>query len=170
MARKAYAFDEQGFRRIQAAVRRVESSPRVGSQRRRQPPVLSGGAGSSSVIQLIPWGFGTGGTVELDWTIPNPESAMAPVLDTITLDWDADAADLQSALAGHNSLDHTTLGDLVAVGGGPWPYSALTVHFIGPFRNHEIALPEIDVSSLTGGAFPQVMAMRQLVNGVTHGL
>lgn len=40
-----YGFDEQGVRRIRAAVRQVLGGPRTGSQRRRQPPVLGGGGG-----------------------------------------------------------------------------------------------------------------------------
>jgi hypothetical protein len=45
----AFGFDEQGVSRIQEAVRRTLGGPAVGSQRRRQPPVLSGG-GSVKVI------------------------------------------------------------------------------------------------------------------------
>lgn len=43
---KVYGFDEAGFRRVQEATRRTLGGPRVGSQRRRQVPVLSGGTGS----------------------------------------------------------------------------------------------------------------------------
>lgn len=48
MADELYGHSEEGFRRLQQAVRQSLGAPRVGSQRRRQPPVLSGGAETSS--------------------------------------------------------------------------------------------------------------------------
>lgn len=42
MAKKVYGFDESGFRRVQAAVRRIEGTPRRGSHRRPQLGVFDG--------------------------------------------------------------------------------------------------------------------------------
>lgn len=39
---RVYGFNEEGFRRVREATNRVLGTPRTGSQRRRQPPVLSG--------------------------------------------------------------------------------------------------------------------------------
>jgi hypothetical protein len=46
----AFGFDEQGVSRIQEAVRRTLGGPAVGSQRRRQPPVLSGGDATIKIL------------------------------------------------------------------------------------------------------------------------
>lgn len=42
MPNKVYGFDEAGYNRVREATRRTLSTPRVGSQRRRQSPVLTG--------------------------------------------------------------------------------------------------------------------------------
>ncbi|MBX3438021.1 MAG: hypothetical protein KF861_11065 [Planctomycetaceae bacterium] len=48
---KVFGFDESGFERVKEATRRVLGTPRVGSQRRRQVPVVGGGG-----ITVIPGG------------------------------------------------------------------------------------------------------------------
>ena len=50
---KIYGFNEDGFRRVVEATRRVLKTPTVGSQRRRQPPVLSGGISTEVVMFVI---------------------------------------------------------------------------------------------------------------------
>lgn len=50
---KIYGFNEDGFRRVVEATRRVLKTPSVGSQRRRQPPVLSGGISTEVVMFVI---------------------------------------------------------------------------------------------------------------------
>jgi hypothetical protein len=41
---KVYGFNEDGYKRVVAAVRSLRSTPRTGARRRRQSPVLSGSA------------------------------------------------------------------------------------------------------------------------------
>lgn len=54
MADKVYGFDETGFRRVQEATRRTLGAPRVGSQRRRQVPVITPKARGTSA-DTAPW-------------------------------------------------------------------------------------------------------------------
>lgn len=47
-----YGFNEDGFRRVKEATRRILGTPSTGTQRRRQPPVLSGGGGTAQLIRF----------------------------------------------------------------------------------------------------------------------
>lgn len=47
-----YGFDEASFKRVQEGIRRIMSTPRVGAQRRRQVPILSGGSGGVEVVRF----------------------------------------------------------------------------------------------------------------------
>ena len=51
MAETVYGFSEEGFRRVRDAVRSHFATSKRGSQRRRQPPILSG-AGTTEVSGL----------------------------------------------------------------------------------------------------------------------
>lgn len=115
-----------------------------------------------TVLQLIPWGFPTAGYADVTLTLPNPNSGFSPATDTLTLPWDCDLETWRDALLAHPAIDGNA--SRIDAEDGAWPASALSVKFVGPFLNRTIALPAIDVSNLTGGAFPTVQAIRLLVN------
>lgn len=74
MAKKrVFGFDEASYRRVVEATRRTLSTPRVGAQRRRQVPVLSGGGGGGS-------GDGDGAA---SWTIAEYDPTTGAILQTL---------------------------------------------------------------------------------------
>src|SRR5690606_6712165 len=119
----------------------------------------SGKSGQTSFTahQLFPWGFPTDGEVTLSYAIPDTEDSGIVKTEDVTIDWDATAADLKSALSSHTSIHDP---DWVVVKDGPWPMTAIWIEFRGPLKSKEIPLPGINVDGLLGGLFPQVQAMR----------
>lgn len=149
---KVYGFDEQGFRRVRDAVRRVLGSPRTGSQRRRQPPIVGDGgcASRNEIWELGVIGTPTGGTFDLSVRVND-------VTETVTINYDDTAAEVKTALATHSEI---TSSD-IETGGGPLPDVSIGIEFIGDLANTNIvdaydAVPTKDISSLTGGTSPGV--------------
>lgn len=150
MAKKrVYGFDEAGFLRVREATRRVLGSPRTGSQRRRQVPIVGGGCkGRNEVWKFKVTGTPTSGSFNVDVTVGGTQ-------ETLTFNYNWTAAQVKTELATHTNLASTDLD----TAGGPFPGAEITVEFIGDFAKKQMFdsasnAPVIDDSGLTGGTSP----------------
>lgn len=140
---KVYGFDEEGFRRVRKATRRVLGSPRKGAQQRRQPAIV-GGKGCedrNEIWKFIIGGSPTGGSLTFDLNVLGTTEEME-------FQFDDTAAEVTTELETHTNI---ASGD-VNVTGGPFPDVDMTIEFQGDLAKHLMDPPTtIDFSGLTGG-------------------
>ena len=108
--------------------------------------VISGGGGGAScpaqnaIHALHVFGSPTGGTFTLDLTVTSS--------DTVTMNWDDTAAEVQTALETHTDI---TSGD-VTVTGGPFPDASVIIEFTASLASTVIDPGHADWQNLTGGS------------------
>lgn len=151
--KKVYGFNEDGFRRVVEATRRVLGTPTKGSQQRRQPPVGlgDGGGGCDSrncKIQVLIFGMVTGGTFDMVLTINS-------TTETLTFNWDDTITDVATELATHTQLSSSD----ITVTGFSFPNGTMEIEFIGTYATTPIDLPLTDWSLLTGGTGTGIICM-----------
>lgn len=130
------------MRDMEERLKRLERDTSRGSRMVRMAGD-DGGAGCDTQNAKIQWtifGKPTGGSFTSSLKING-------VAETITFQWDDDATDVDTALAGHSEL----VGSDVTVTGGPFPNATIEVEFVGTQALTNIALPTSNWGSLTGG-------------------
>jgi len=140
---KAYAFNEDAYRRVREAIRRVEGSAQSGSRQRRQPPagVSAGCERQNTIWDITVFGSPTAGDFDIDAEING-------VADTINIDYNDSASDVAVAF----DSDHSEVASTdINVTGGPLPDATIRIEFIGNYANTLIPLPTVSFGSLTGG-------------------
>lgn len=140
---KAWGFaDEESFRRVREATRRVLGTPRKGAQQRRQVPIVGGGcANRNEVWKFIIGGSPDGGSFTFDLNVLGTTEEME-------FSWNDSDTDIETELETHTNISS---GD-VNVTGGPFPDTDMTIEFQGDLAEHLMDPPTtIDFSGLTGG-------------------
>lgn len=139
------------------------SDDRRDYQLRPSPPDMpnAGGVVKFNRHQLVPWGFPSGGTVALTFAIRSPDDNVV-YTEAITVPWNCTAAQMKTQLLTHTAINNVSAR--VTTTSGPWPNSAINITFNSPLSRTEIELPIVNVAGLTGGSFPNVMAIHHWVS------
>lgn len=145
MADKVFGLTKRTVERTALVVKRdLGTLPRAPRLTQRVYDGGTGGGACESQNAKIQWtvfGKPTGGTfssaVEINSTI-----------ETITFNYNDNAAAVKTALAGHTQLASADM----TVTGGPFPNATIEVEFIATQATTPIALPISDWGSLTGGS------------------
>lgn len=88
----------------------------------------------------------TGGTLELDVTVP--DSGGTPVTEEVELDYDDEDTEVKTNF----ETDHSEISDGgVIITGGPLPNVPIEIEFAGTFANKDIPLIRAKYGNLTGG-------------------
>lgn len=94
----------------------------------------------NEIHQITILGKPTGGTLSITLTVNS-------VAETDTVDWDATASEVKTALETHAQI----AVDDIEVTGGPFPNATMQIEFVENLAATAIALPILNWASLTGG-------------------
>ena len=142
MAEKIFTFDEAGMRTTIKGVRKALGMQGRPIPQPKGPRDEGGGCDTQNAkIQWTVFGKPTGGTFSSAVNING-------TIETITFNYNANAASVKTALAGHSLIASTDL----TVTGGAFPNATVEVEFIDTLASKNIALPISDWGSLTGGS------------------
>lgn len=147
-----YSFTEGAARKVVQATKIVLGSHNE-TGRRRGPRDDVGGGGcetQNTIWDITVFGSPTGSTLTLPVEINNVE-------EDIVLNWNDDAADVETALEGHSEIGS---GD-VSVTGGPFPNATIRIELTGDLANQYFLQPTAEFALTGGSGVGVICAMAQ---------
>lgn len=119
-------------------------------------------------LAALPRGGGAGRTAWYVWTLfGNPQEGtfqiavkVGATTENITVDWDADESDIQTALATHSLITEAQV--VTSTTGGKFPQSEIKFRFTGGLKTEDVTFPSHAVLDNLAGGFNMHLLIRKV--------